>query len=326
MSPSDSAAGMTASGARIAITLGDPRGIGPEVVMTALAHPSVKPIGRFLIIGPESSELARTFPFESIGRWPGSAGSEEEAGRLSGLAIERAIELGRAGAVDALVTAPVSKRALAAAGYRVPGHTEWLRDGFGVPEVTMMMTAEHTPFGGPLRMALLTAHIPLRDIPRRLTLELVLQRTRIAIRSLRQWWGIARPRIVFAGVNPHASEGGLFGDEESRVLQPAVETLRREGESRILGIFPADTVFRRCLSGEADAVIVPYHDVGLAVLKTIAADSGVNVTAGLPIPRTSPDHGTAFDIAGRGIADPSSMIEAIRLAARFCRAGSEVRV
>jgi 4-hydroxythreonine-4-phosphate dehydrogenase len=149
----------------------------------------------------------------------------------------------------------------------------------------------------------------------------VVRRSTIAARALRDWWGIERPRLALAGVNPHASEQGLFGDEEERVLWPAVQQLALADDLEITGIFSADTVFRKCLEGSADAVVVPYHDVGLAVLKTLAGNTGVNVTAGLPFPRTSPDHGTAFDLAGRGLADPSSMKAAVAECTRFCRRG-----
>jgi 4-hydroxythreonine-4-phosphate dehydrogenase len=182
----------------------------------------------------------------------------------------------------------------------------------------MMMSAERTPLGGPLRLALLTAHLPLRDVPDTLTIELVVRRTTIALEALRTWWGIPRPRIAFAGLNPHASEGGLFGDEEAEVLNPAVDLIGAAGAVEVLGVFPADTVFRKTIEGEADLIVTPYHDVGLAVLKTVARDEGVNVTAGLPFPRTSPDHGTALDIAGTGTADPGAMGAAIDLCARFC--------
>jgi len=224
-----------------------------------------------------------------------------------------------AGEVDGLVTAPIAKTALRAAGYDFPGHTEFLKERCAVPDVTMIMAAERTRLGGPLRVALLTVHVPLRSVPDLIDVELVVRRSTIAARALREWWGIDLPRLALAGVNPHASEQGLFGDEEERVLRPAAERLDAAGEVEVTGIFPADTVFRRCLDGSADAVVVPYHDVGLAVLKTIAGDAGVNVTAGLPFPRTSPDHGTALDIAGRGVADPGSMIAAVAQCVRFCR-------
>ena len=310
---------------RLAVTLGDPRGIGPEVAAAAARAPEIREAAELLTVGPEGVlPDALEVPRIDTGRWdPAPGRAEELAGRLAARAVERACDLALADEVDGIVTAPLSKAALAAAGRPWPGHTEFLRDRTGVEEVTMMMVAEATPLDGPLRMALLTGHVPLREVPDRLTPELVFVRSRIAGRALREWWGLDRPTLAFAGVNPHASEGGLFGDEEARVLEPAMRRLQERGEGiRIDGLHPADTVFRRCLDGRADAVVVPYHDVGLAVLKTVALESGVNVTAGLPFPRTSPDHGTAFDIAGRGEADPSSMIEAVRLCARFCAAGN----
>ena len=309
----------------IAITTGDPRGIGPEVVRGALADPSLARAADYVVLGP-SIDARHGFPggggraaYVSIGTWSGSG--EEEAGALSAAAIERGIAMALAGDVDGLVTAPISKTALHAAGYEFPGHTEFLRERCGVPDVTMIMAAERTVVGGPLRVALLTVHVPLRRVPDLLDVELVVRRSTIAARALREWWGIPRPRLALAGVNPHASEQGLFGDEEERVLAPAVDLLRAREDLEVDGIFPADTVFRRCLDGSVDIVVVPYHDVGLGVLKTLAGEEGVNVTAGLPFPRTSPDHGTAFDIAGRGLADPSSMRAAVAACVRFCRRG-----
>ena len=298
----------------LGVTLGDPRGIGPEVVAAALARRAGDGAG-IVLIGPEGT-AAGDADLEAVGRWAG--GGASEAGRLSVAAIERGVALALEGAIDGLVTAPVSKAALAAAGSPFPGHTEMLRALAGVPDVTMVMGSESTPLGGALRLALMTVHVPLREVPDRLTVELVARRAAIAARGLRDWWGLSRPRLAFAGVNPHASEGGLFGDEEERVLQPAMERLRAEEEVAVSGPYPADTVFRRCLADQADAVVVPYHDVGLAVLKTLAPETGINVTTGLPFPRTSPDHGTAFDIAGRGEADPRSMMAALDACARFC--------
>ena len=310
---------------RIAVTLGDPRGIGPEVTRAALADPQFSGAADFVVLGPEPGSLKTPFRvpgkagYHVTGTW--SDGGEAEAGEHSALAIEKAISMALAGEVDGLVTAPIAKTALRAAGYDFPGHTEFLKDRCGVPDVTMVMAAEETVLGGPLRVALLTVHVPLRSVPGLLDVDLVVRRSTIAAHALRDWWGIARPRLALAGVNPHASEQGLFGDEEERVLAPALERLAAVGDADIVGIFPADTVFRKCLEGVVDAVVVPYHDVGLAVLKTLAGDTGVNVTAGLPFPRTSPDHGTAFDIAGRGLADPSSMKAAVAQCIRFCRRG-----
>ena len=287
----------------------------------ALSDPRVRDAVRPLVIGPD--HLVDGYPDHTgVGSWSG--GGDEEAGVVSGRAIERAIELALAGRIDGVVTGPISKRALNAAGFAYPGHTEFFREATETPEVTMMMAAEATPLGGALRMAVVTGHVALRDVPALLSVELVVTRARIAVTALREWWGFDQPRIAFAGVNPHASEGGLFGDEEATVLAPAADALAADGGAEVLGIFPADTIFRRCIMGEVDAVIVPYHDVGLAVIKTLARDTGVNVTAGLPFPRTSPDHGTAMDIAGLGKADPMSMLSAIELCARFCRTRTAV--
>jgi 4-hydroxythreonine-4-phosphate dehydrogenase len=318
---------------RIGITLGDPRGIGAEVVATALRSERVAALAEYVVIGPAEWDGPSDVARDSVGSWQssgsataaghvglhGSAGElEAAAGALSAAAIERGIELASRGEIDGLVTAPISKRALAAAGYQHPGHTELLQERTGAPDVTMIMAAEETPLGGALRLALLTVHVPLRDVPELLTRELVVRRTRIAIDALRDWWGIERPRICLAGVNPHASEGGRFGSEEARVLEPAAAEVAGDRLVSMLGVVPADTAFRRAVDGEVDLVVTPYHDVGLAVIKTVARDSGVNVTAGLPFPRTAPDHGTAFDIAGQGIADPGATIAALELCIRFC--------
>ncbi|MFV1985856.1 MAG: 4-hydroxythreonine-4-phosphate dehydrogenase PdxA [Gemmatimonadota bacterium] len=306
---------------RIGITLGDPRGIGPEVSAAALDKRQDAGVD-FRIIGPtglaeHEAALDGLGVWETIGDWTPSGGARL-AGQLSAAAIVRAVELVSTGVLDGIVTAPISKAALHAAGYTYPGHTEFLQDLSGTSDVTMMMSAESTPLNGPLRMALLTAHLPLRSVPDTLTIELVVRRTRIAVEALRTWWGIPRPRISFAGLNPHAGEGGLFGDEEAEVINPAIDRIGAAGDVEILGVFPADTVFRHTLEGTSDLVVTPYHDVGLAVLKTVARDTGVNVTAGLPFPRTSPDHGTALDIAGTGLANPGAMLAAVDLCVRFC--------
>jgi 4-hydroxythreonine-4-phosphate dehydrogenase len=309
---------------RIGVTLGDPRGIGPEVVEACLRDPGLAERAAFTLYGPEGLVDHPGVALQATGAWDtDNPGTAEEAGRVAGAAIESAVDAALEGVVDGIVTAPVAKEALRAAGYPHPGHTELLRDRTGVEDVTMMMTAENTPLGGPLRLALLTVHVPLREVPDLLTCDLVVRRSAIAVSALRGWWGLERPRLAFAGVNPHASEGGLFGDEESRILEPATRRLAREASIDVPGVFPADTVFRKCLEGDVDAVVVPYHDVGLAVLKTLALERGVNVTAGLPFPRTSPDHGTAFDIAGRGVADPGSMRAAVELCVEFCRRAAD---
>lgn len=306
---------------RLAITLGDPRGIGPEVVGKALADPDVAGLAEFVVVAPEG-ELqggldAAALPgeLEAVGRWRSSGGAAE-AGRLAGAAIEAGVRLALEGRVDGLVTAPIDKAAFRAGGWRFPGHTEMLQALAGVPSVGMLMAAERTALRGPLRVVLATTHLALREVPAAVTAALLEEQARLLDEAMRRWWGLARPRLALCALNPHASDGGLFGDEEARVMEPAVRAAR-EREIDLTGPIPADTVFGRAARGEFDAVIAPYHDVGMAAFKTVAFGSGVNVTLGLPFPRTSPDHGTALDIAGRGIADPSSTIEAIQLAARL---------
>lgn len=301
---------------RIAVTLGDPRGIGPEVTEAALADPEVAGAAAFVRVGPAS--LLKSDGDVAVGDWRAEDGAAA-AGRIAGEAIRRGVELCLAGEADALVTAPIDKAAFHAGGFHFPGHTEMLRDLTGVPEVSMMMAAERTALGGPLRVVLATTHLALRDVPAALTAELLARQARLTHDSLRDHFGIGAPRIALCAVNPHASDGGLFGDEEARVVAPALEALAAEGIAAS-GPIPADTVFTRAVRGEFDAVVAPYHDVGMAAFKTAAFGSGVNVTLGLPFPRTSPDHGTALDIAGRGIADASSMKEAVMLAVRLAEA------
>jgi 4-hydroxythreonine-4-phosphate dehydrogenase len=236
------------------------------------------------------------------------------AGRIAGHAVEAAVKLALQGKVDAIVTAPAHKHALHLAGFPYPGHTEWLAHLAGDVDVAMMLAADAAPgdpSSHPLRVVLVTTHVPFRDVPALLTVERVVRTGKIVQRSLREWWGVNRPRLAVCAVNPHAGESGLFGDEEERVLRPAAEALGATGP------LPADTVFVRALRGEFDAVLAPYHDVGMTAIKVAAFGRAVNVTLGLPFPRTSPDHGTAFDIAGTGTADPSSMRTAIELAARL---------
>jgi len=258
---------------RLAVTLGDPRGIGPEVVRKALEQPLDAEIR---IVGSKEQ---------------GAGVGEIEAGRISGQAIEAAARLALSGEVDAIVTGPVHKQALHAAGYRYPGVTEFLAHLAGDIPVAMMLAADK------LRVVLVTTHLPLRDVATTLTTERVVQAGRITAEALRRWWGIAAPRLAVCALNPHAGEGGLFGDEDDRVLRPAAATLGAAGP------LPADTVFVKALRGEFDAVLAPYHDVGMTAVKVAGFGSGVNVTLGLPFIRTAPDHGTALDIAGSGKAD-----------------------
>jgi len=253
--------------------------------------------------------------YTDVGPWDGS---EAGAGRVAAAAIRAAVELALAGEVRGVVTAPIHKPALTAAGIPATGHTELLRDLAGTPAVGMLMAAEETRLGGPLRVLLATTHHALRAVPGLVTTELLVEQTRLLREGLRADWRIEEPMIALCALNPHASDEGLFGDEEARVYAPALARLRAEG-ALVTGPHPADTVFRRALDSEVDAVVAPYHDVGMAAFKTVAFGGGVNVTLGLPFVRTSPDHGTAFDIAGTGRADPSSMLEALRLAARLAK-------
>ena len=296
---------------RLAVTLGDPRGIGPEVAAAALAASYDRAL-ELVTVGPTGTGID---PDIEVGHWEGDADAEA-AGRLAGAAIERAAAMALHGDVGGIVTAPIDKAALSAAGYRFPGHTEMLRTLSDVDEVAMMMAVEETD-GAALRVVLATIHIPLADVPAAVTRERLLSQARLTHAALRARWGIEAPRLALCALNPHASDGGLFGDEEARVMAPAVGELVDDGLD-VTGPIPADTVFVRALRGEFDAVIAPYHDVGMAAFKTASFGSGVNITLGLPFVRTSPDHGTALDIAGRGLASPASMIEAVRTAARLC--------
>jgi 4-hydroxythreonine-4-phosphate dehydrogenase len=285
---------------RLAITLGDPRGIGPEIVAAALADARVRAICDPVIVGPAGTAVPVDEP---TGRWAACDGAAA-AGHAAGQAIERAAALALAGTVAGIVTAPIDKHALLEGGYDFPGHTEMLAALTGA-HVAMMLASER------LRVVLVTTHIALRDVHRELTTARVLECAAITRRALRQLYGIAEPRLALCALNPHAGDGGRFGSEDDTLLAPAAR------EAGIAGPYPADTVFVRAMRGEFDAVLAPYHDVGMTAIKVASFGSAVNVTLGLPFPRTSPDHGTALDIAGKGIADPGSMIEAIIQCARF---------
>ena len=298
--------------ARLAMTVGDPRGIGPEIVVKALADPRVGERCDIVVVGAEGCGVSVA---ESIGKWSAKANAAL-AGKLSGLAVERAVGLAIEGDVDGIVTAPIDKSALLAGGYDFPGHTEMLAKLTG-SQVAMMLTSDK------LRVVLATTHLPLRDVPKKLTVKAITDVARITRQGLREWFGIAEPRIALCALNPHAGDGGRFGDEDEELLAPAARA------AGLAGPFPADTVFVRAMRGEFDAVIAPYHDVGMTAIKVASFGSAVNVTLGLPFPRTSPDHGTALDIAGQNRADPSSMIAATLLCASIAarvppRAGRRV--
>jgi 4-hydroxythreonine-4-phosphate dehydrogenase len=303
---------------RLGVTLGDPRGVGPEVAAAAARRVRDVSPHHIVFIGPvgTGAEYAAD-EFVATGEWHGS--DARLAGECAGRAIDVAIELALAGDIDAIVTAPIDKAALHAGGFDFPGHTEMLAARAGAADVVMLMAAERTALGGPLRVVLATTHLPLAHVPGVLTPELLLRQARLTADGLREGWNLSDPRIGLCAFNPHASDGGLFGDEEERVYAPAIRAMRAE-DLNVTGPIPADTVFVRCLRGEFDVVIAPYHDVGMAAFQTASFGSGVNVTLGLPFPRTSPDHGTALDIAGQGRADASSMLEAMRLAAHLAAA------
>jgi 4-hydroxythreonine-4-phosphate dehydrogenase len=303
----------------LAVALGDPRGIGPEITAAALAEPLDADI---TVVGSEDQiDAVPAQRHIAVGSWKLGSGEDNgdrnramRAGRIAGHAVETVARLALSGEVDAIVTAPAHKHALHLAGFPYPGHTEWLAHLAGDVEVAMMLAAEASAEARAehaLRVVLVTTHVALRDVPALLTTERVVRTGRIVERGLADWWGIPRPRLALCAMNPHAGESGLFGDEEQRVLQPAAKALGAAGP------LPADTIFVRAMGGEFDAVLAPYHDVGMTAIKVAAFGRAVNVTLGLPFPRTSPDHGTALDIAGTGKADPSSMRTAVELAIKL---------
>jgi 4-hydroxythreonine-4-phosphate dehydrogenase len=279
--------------------VGDPAGIGPEIAVKAAADSRVLEVCEPRLYGPHGDAVAAFI------RGQVSA----EAGRAAYDAIVAAVGDARQGTIDAIATAPINKEAFALAGLPWKGHTDLLAHLTGTPRVAMMFYAEE------LRVVLATIHVPLADVPGLLTRELVDFIIDLTAREMPRF-GSARPRLALAGLNPHAGEHGVIGREDEAVLRPAVEAAKGRGID-ITGPWPGDTVFGRAARGEFDAVIACYHDQGLIPVKLLAFGRAVNVTLGLPIIRTSVDHGTAFDIAGRDVADPSSLIEAVRLAAKL---------
>jgi 4-hydroxythreonine-4-phosphate dehydrogenase len=280
----------------IGITSGDPAGIGPEVIRAALG----------------SGKLPDGFRYEVIGEMSGhAAGLPTEAGaRAAAAALESAAAKLLSGEWQAVVTGPVSKKALHSVGYEFPGQTEFFAARAGVDDFAMCLT------GGGLTVGLVTAHVPMRDVPDLLCRDEIVRVGNLLARFLEKTVR-PNPRIAVAGLNPHAGEGGDMGSEEIEIISPAVAELQKGGAASFSGPYPPDTVFHRAIAGEFDGVLCMYHDQGLIPLKLHAFDQGVNVTLGLPFVRTSPDHGTAFDIAGKALARPDSMISAICLAARM---------
>ncbi len=285
---------------KIALTVGDPAGIGPEIVLKAAADPSVRAVCEPIVFAPPLDPAIR----------PGEVSAA--AGRAAYDTLVRAVEAARAGEVAAIATAPINKLAFAQAGLEWKGHTDLLAHLCGIDHVAMMF---HSP---QLKVVLVTVHVPLREVSSLLSPELVDRTIALTSEAMRRF-GVVRPRLALAGLNPHAGEGGVIGEEDDRVLAPAVQRARQRG-IEISGPIPGDTVFVRASRGEFDCVIACYHDQGLIPVKLLAFGTAVNVTIGLPIIRTSVDHGTAFDIAGQGKADAGSMIAAVRLAAEMCGA------
>ena len=322
---------------RIAVSMGDPAGVGPEIAVLAHASPEIFSLCRPVVYG-DREILARAAGVTGK-RVEIAAGGEPAFGRLlvkpvsslrpaeipfgtpslpGSRAMADYIRVAAgdvlAGRADALVTCPIGKEGLAAAGVPFPGHTEMLADLCGGAEVVMMLAGEK------LRVALATIHVSLRRALELLTPEVIERTVMITDTFFRKHMGTAAPRIAVAGVNPHAGEGGLFGDEERTVVTPAVEACRRRGIDAT-GPHPPDTVFYRAYRGEFDVVVAMTHDHGLIPLKLVHFEDGVNVTMGLPIVRTSVDHGTAYGLAGKGTASPASLLAAIRMAARMASGG-----
>jgi 4-hydroxythreonine-4-phosphate dehydrogenase len=323
--------------------MGDPAGIGPEVVLKAVAEEEVQRVCVPVIVGDAQllSHTARTLDLQSgydIVR-VGEALPEQAsgplifhldningviepgvesgaAGKAAGGYIEAAVELCAAGSVDAIATAPINKRSLFLGGYSFPGHTEFLAHLTGTEEFAMAFVAAN------LRIVLISTHVPLAEAIRLVKRELIVRTIHLTNRELKRW-GIERPRLAVAALNPHGAEGGLFGMEETSEIAPAVAECRNAEDINVEGPYSADTVFLRASRGEFDAVIACYHDQAMIPVKCLSFGEAVNVTLGLPFIRTSVDHGTAFDIAGKGIAEHSSMVAAIKLAAELASRSDE---
>ena len=311
---------------RVAITLGDPAGVGPEIVARVCHDPSVRAslepvvVGRRMILAAGAMACGLPMPdveLVEVGEAreikPGRPNGH--TGRQAGAFVEEAVRLCQSGAVRAMVTAPVSKEALKSAGYPDTGHTSMLGRLLGVPRQVMMLA------GGRLRVVLATIHCAFRQVIPLLNPEGIAQVGLVAARDLQRFFGLESPRVAVAALNPHAGEGGLFGDEEKTIIAPAIARLVEAGV-RASGPHPPDTVFWRAVKGEFDLVLCMYHDQGLIPLKLLHFEDGVNVTLGLPIIRTSVDHGTAYDLAGRGQANPASLKAAVMMAADMARRSS----
>jgi 4-hydroxythreonine-4-phosphate dehydrogenase len=323
----------------IGITLGDPSGIGPETVLRALADRGARAAARFMVFGSAAvlHRVAHGFHLDAPSfRHPSDSpflmecsecparlallGRSTAAGGAASVAwIECAVQMALDGRIDAVVTAPISKEAIHKAGYDWPGHTEMIAESVGVRKPVMMMVA------GDLRVALVTTHAAIKDLPRLITRKNVLDTIRIVDRDLKSRFGLPKPRIGVCGLNPHAGEAGLFGTEEKKAIAPAIRQAQREGIA-CDGPIPADAAFTPKLRARYDVFVAMFHDQACIPVKLLAFDSGVNVTLGLPIIRTSPDHGTAYDIVRKGTANPGSMVAAILLAAEMARRTNELAI
>ncbi len=315
----------TESKPAIAITVGDCNGVGPEIVLKSVQHPTIRRLCAPVLVGPveafefyaarlrmrlPSCPIVESSRLLSSQIKPGVVSAR--SGRAAARAIEAAVELANAGVVQAIVTAPVSKHALHRGGVSFQGHTEMLKYLTRSRHVAMMLVSET------MRMGLVTTHLPLKRVAAALTRALLREKIEVVHRALVCDWRVKSPKIAVLALNPHAGEAGDIGTEEARIITPVVKHLAGT-TTNVAGPFPADAFYARYKPGTYDAVMAMYHDQGLIPLKMSAHGRAVNVSAGLPIVRTSPDHGTAFDIAGKGIADPGSMIEAIKLAVTIAR-------
>ena len=330
----------------LALSLGDPAGVGPELIAAAWAARADLGLAPFAVAGgarvlraaaanrgidvpvepvsdPAAADaaFARALPvLDGVGDGDYTPGRPTEVGaRLALASLDAATALALAGSASGVVTAPVAKAQLAAIGFSFPGQTEFLAHACGVAEDDAVMLLA----GPSLRTVPLTVHIPLAEVPQAVTQELILRRCRVIAAAMARDFGLARPRLAIAGLNPHAGEKGRMGGEEAAVIAPAIARLQAEGIDAT-GPHPADTLFAPHKRGTYDVAVAMYHDQALAPLKALDFDNGVNMTLGLPIVRTSPDHGTAFDIAGQGLARPDSLVAAIRMAAAAaaCRAAA----
>lgn len=304
----------------VAITMGDPAGIGPEIIIKSLKSLHGLRDVHFIVVGDKKlfikKGLKENFRISLVDAAccyglfsPGKF--SKVSGESSFKSLEYAVTLLKQGRADCLVTAPISKEAVKLAGFSWPGHTEYLAESFAVRQVEMVFIADK------LKIVLVTRHLALRDAIKQVKKETIVSCGRLVFRLLRADFKIKNPKIAVCGLNPHAGESGLFGDEERREIKPAIRVLNRLFGSHFSGPYAADTLFGRAYKGEFDLVVAMYHDQGLAPFKLAAFDKGVNLTAGLPFIRTSPVGGTAFDIAGKNKADCSSMREAIRLACKL---------